>query len=126
MMRCDRVNRRRSRSDKSGRPELYTRAFPAGEDENKVSLDCSIAPRWSGNGRELFFLTLAAVMMTVPVAPDTGTAGPAEMLFPTSLSFASLRPYAVTPDGQRFLMPVAIAREPPITVVINWQQRLSK
>ena len=113
-------------SDKSGRPELYTRAFPGGRDENKVSIDGAMAPRWNGNGRELFFLTLDAVMMAAPVDPDTGTAGPAEMLFPTSLSFASLRPYAVTPDGQRFLMPVAIAREPPITVVINWQQRLSK
>jgi Tol biopolymer transport system component len=113
-------------SDKSGRPELYLRAFPDGEDERKVSLEGAMAPRWRGDGREIFFLTLDAVMMAARVDPATGTAGLAEMLFPTSLSFASLRPYAVTRDGQRFLMPVAIEREPPITAVINWQARLPK
>jgi Tol biopolymer transport system component len=113
-------------SDKSGRPELYIRAFPDGEDERKVSLDGAMAPRWSGNGREIFFLTLDAVLMAARVDPNTGGTGPIEMLFPTALSFASLRPYAVTRDGQRFLMPVAIEREPPITAVINWQARLPK
>ena len=113
-------------SDRSGRPELYIRALPDGEDEKKVSVDGAMAPRWRGDGRELFFLTLDAVMMAARVDVETGATGPIEILFPTSLSFASLRPYAVSPDGQRFLMPVAIEREPPITAVINWQARLPK
>jgi Tol biopolymer transport system component len=113
-------------SDKSGRPELYIRAFPDGEDERKVSIDGAMAPRWRGDGREIYFLTLDAVMMAASVDSDSGVPGPIEMLFPTSLSFASLRPYAVTRNGERFLMPVAIEREPPITAVINWQARLPK
>ncbi len=54
-------------SDKSGRREIYARAFPSGEAEVKVSRDGGRAPRWSADGREIFCLSPDATMMAVRV-----------------------------------------------------------
>jgi hypothetical protein len=50
-----------------------------------------------------------------------------ESLFATGLNLVTLRPYAVAPDGERFLIPMAVdgRGNPPITVVLNWQARIA-
>ena len=111
-------------SDKSGRREIYARAFPSGEVEFKVSRDGGRAPRWSADGREIFFLSPEATMMAVRVetAKEFKAAAPEE-LFKTPLSQNQF-PYAVARDG-RFLMPMPIdtvvARQ--ITILLNWLPR---
>ena len=115
-------------SDKSGRMEIYVRAFPSGDAEQKVSLDGGVAPRWRADSGEIFFLSLDATMMAARV--DTSKAFRAmipESLFPTGLSLTNLRPYAVAADG-RFLIPMSVdpRASPPITVLSNWQARLPK
>jgi hypothetical protein len=62
--------------------------------------------------------------VAVKTAPKF-SAGEPKMLFQSSADplYPNLGiPYAVSPDGQRFLMNVAIdeARNPPITIVMNW------
>jgi Tol biopolymer transport system component len=113
-------------SDKSGRPEIYVRAFPSGDAEHKVSVDGGMAARWRGDGREIFFLSLDATLMAarVDTAPGFKAMLP-ESLFDTGLALVTLRPYAVAADGQRFLVPMAInQRGSPITITMNWPARL--
>jgi len=116
-------------SDRSGRLEIYVRAFPSGDTEQKVSLDGGVAPRWRADNGEIFFLSLDATMMASRV--ETSKAFRAmipEPLFATGLSVTNLRPYAVAGDGQRFLIPMSVdpRGSPPITVLSNWQARLPR
>ena len=43
-------------SDRSGRPEVYVRPFPSGEGEWIISVAGGRAPRWRGDGNELYFI----------------------------------------------------------------------
>jgi hypothetical protein len=115
-------------SDKSGRPEIYVRAFPSGDAEHKVSVDGGMAARWRSDGREIFFLSLDATLMAARVDTATGfKAAIPESLFDTGLALITLRPYAVAADGQRFLVPTAIdQRGAPIAITMNWPARLPK
>ncbi len=113
-------------SDKSGRPEIYVRAFPSGDAEHKVSVEGGMAARWRGDGKEIFFLSLDATLMAarVDTAPGFKAMLP-ESLFDTGLALVTLRPYAVAADGQRFLVPMALdQRGSPITITMNWPARL--
>ena len=67
-----------------------------------------------------------AVDMSLGEKIDSGTP---RVLFDTRLTADPARDqYAVTPDGQRFLVlqPVAGAAPTPITVVVNWQSELKQ
>jgi hypothetical protein len=54
-------------------------------------------------------------------------AGTPKALFETRLAEAELcSGYAVTNDGQRFLMPIEEATFVPFTVVVNWTEDLTR
>jgi dipeptidyl aminopeptidase/acylaminoacyl peptidase len=91
-------------SNASGRWEVYVRPFARRRGEFPISRDGGRAPRWRGNGKEIFFLSPDGIMMTVPVATSHEfSPGLPEKLFPTPLARAgNHHPYAVTKDGQRF------------------------
>ena len=116
-------------SDKSGRSEVYVQRFPTGGKEYLISQRGGRAPRWSLDGRELFFLALDGMLMTAAMdAHNASIGGMPQRLFQTGLLDASnQRPYAVARDG-RFLVPTR--RDPlrrmPITIVLNWPTSLSK
>jgi len=77
-------------------------------------------PRWSGDGRELFFESGGQlVVLAIPPGP-TLAPGPPRPLFPlTDYRRARNRPqYDVAPDGQRFLM----IREPTSTSSIVYAE----
>jgi hypothetical protein len=64
---------------------------------------------WRGDGRELYFLGPDFWITAVPVTlGDAVTVGAAERLFPVTIKespfFAVRNHYAVSPDGQRFLV----------------------
>jgi Tol biopolymer transport system component len=115
-------------SNVSGRKEVYVRPFPRREGLSRISLDGGRAPRWRGDGKELFFLTLDGTMMAVGIDTTKGfKAGVPLPLFQTGLvSVANNHPYVVTRDGQRFLIPVVLnpPGATPITVVLNWPAKL--
>jgi eukaryotic-like serine/threonine-protein kinase len=110
-------------SDVSGRMEVYVRPFPAREGHGIfVSRDGGRAPRWRGDGEEIFFLSLEGMMMAADFDPARQQAAVPHPLFPTHL-ITHNRPYAVTKDGQRFLVPRPLP-DAPITVVLNWPAML--
>lgn len=120
-------------SDRSGRREVYVRPFPAGESEWTMSSAGGEAPRWSGDGKELFFeaadgkLMAAPVKKAVPGAIPVFEPGVPQALFDAHIARAAgdrYFEYDVTADGKRFLINTAgkggAAAAPPLTVVTNW------
>ncbi len=120
-------------SDQSGRREVYVRPFPPGEGEWPISLAGGQEPRWSGDGKELFFEAADGKMMAVPVKKAVPGAKPFfEVGAPVALFDArmvhdgidTLFQYDVTADGKRFLInsvsASGAASSAPLTVVTNW------
>jgi serine/threonine protein kinase len=114
-------------SDASGQYEVYVQIFPDGGGKRKVSTGGGNGPRWRRDGRELFYYSGDGNLMAAR-APSGESL---EFGAPVSLfdfragtlrsTFAST-PYAVTGDGQRFLINAVVETEPsaPLTVWVNW------
>jgi serine/threonine protein kinase/Tol biopolymer transport system component len=106
-------------SDESGRYEVYVQPFPAGG-KSQISRSGGTRPRWRRDGRELFYLDTDGKMMAVDLRTGASfQAGVPQPLFETHITTMETR-YAVTRDGQRFLLPVSLGEAGPATVVINW------
>jgi Tol biopolymer transport system component len=96
-------------SNESGRAEVYVQAMPPRTERWLVSTNGGAQPMWRGDGRELYFLGPDFWITAVPVTlGDAVTVGAAERLFPVTIKespfFAVRNHYAVSPDGQRFLV----------------------
>jgi len=117
-------------SDSSGRSEVYVRPFPESDRVYPVSRDGGHAPRWRGDGRELFFLALDGTMMAAGLASTKDfRATVPEPLFQSGLkSMANNHPYAVTKDGTRFLIPMTSRPHgaEPLTAILDWPATLRK
>jgi len=125
-------------SDRSGRHEVYVRPFPPSEGEWIISIAGGQAPRWRGDGRELFFLAADGKMMAVAVKAIAGArpsfeAGDPVPLFDAHMVFpanSTQFQYDVTADGRRFLIDTTgdsgAAATPPFTVVVNWNAGAKK
>jgi Tol biopolymer transport system component len=118
-------------SDKTGSDEIYVRPFPGPGADTRVSAAGGIQARWNPQGKELFYIAADDRMMAVPVTLGPGLStidiGKPEPLFPTEIgSTVRLKyrhQYAVTPDGQSFLLNSAImdSTTAPIILVLNWK-----
>ena len=124
-------------SDRSGKREVYVRPFPPSEGEWTISLAGGQAPRWRGDGKELFFEAAGGKMMAVAVKAVTGPKPSFEAGAPVPLFDAHMVhsgadvnfEYDVNADGKRFLINTTGATgaaSPPLTVVANWQAGLKK
>ena len=122
-------------SYETGRPQILVQSFPdPSKAKSQVSHTSGIFPRWSRDGRELFYVDDGRIF-AVPVR-TTGAfeVGPSADVFgqvvlgqgPPGYLTGPAYPYDVTPDGQRFLVSAFPLPEPgaPITVVTNWTARL--
>jgi Tol biopolymer transport system component len=119
-------------SDESGRFEIYVTQFPQRRGRWQISTAGGSQPWWRGDGKELIYLGPEQTLMSVAVR--TGDAFEASV--PTALfkaNFPAVVPaywanYAVTADGQRFLISELLpeASAIPINVVLNWTAGLKK
>jgi dipeptidyl aminopeptidase/acylaminoacyl peptidase len=109
-------------SDESGRYEVYIQPFPGSGEKRRISDSGGRTPRWRGDGREIYYVDLAAEpgLISVPLDP----ANPDLMVAPRPLFRVSshVRHYDVTSDGQRFLINYeAEAGTGSVAhVVVNW------
>jgi Tol biopolymer transport system component len=117
-------------SDESGRPEIYVRQFPDPGGRWQVSTSGGSDPRWSADGREIFYLDTDDRVVSVAVGTaDAFTAALPEVLFEAPVYQRIQRNrYAVADSGDRFLLlsPLATQTIPPMTVVLNWGASLSQ
>jgi hypothetical protein len=126
------------RSDEDGVNSIYVVSFPSGGGKRQVSTPGTTA-RWRADGLELFFFRGAnrAPIIAVPVTGDSTvfeTGAPVRLFTPNYVNYQhppGYHPFAVSPDGQRFLIPLARteqAEDEPsrIAVVQNWAAALEK
>ena len=113
--------------------------FPPPPRPRQVSVSGGTQPLWRGEGKELFFLApdgtvMAATTTFTPQKCDVLMVGCATFdadtphpLFPAAPTLVIRRAYAVTKDGQRFLIPVLDQSNPRvITAVANWTATITK
>jgi eukaryotic-like serine/threonine-protein kinase len=115
-------------SDESGLPNVYVQSFPAAGRKSQVSRDAGGFPAWRGDGRELFYVGIDGNMMAVPVN-TTGQfeAGVPQALFQSGSPTNNAFQYAVTKDGQRFLINARPQRPGgALTVLVNWTAAIQK
>ena len=119
-------------SDESGHFEVYVRGFPSAGNQWTISTSGGMQPEWRRDGRELFYVSTDRKLMAVPVTTDgeTFSAGVPQALFPIDIVEPNApypNDYAVSADGQRFLINTQVDRpSPPLTVVLNWAAGLKK
>jgi Tol biopolymer transport system component len=120
-------------SDESGKPEVWVQAFPGPGQRWQISTTGGDQPAWRGDGKELFYVGPDKKLMSVSIKAGPGIeAGVPQPLFDmhirTEPITGSRNQYAMTPDGQRFLVVTLLeeAARPPITVVTNWTTALRK
>jgi Tol biopolymer transport system component len=148
-------------NSKDGRNEIYVQPFPSGPGRYQISNNGGDWPRWRGDSKELFYHSIGAVGTTGVNAGPTAFRGPVlsvsvnangasfEAGSPMEIvAFAALNlphaggmypTYAVSPDGQRFLVmqfsPSATGGGTGqigpdtfsgLTIAVNWASSLKK
>ena len=126
-------------SNETGRPEIYVRPFPSGDGIWQISGSGGVFARWRPDGTELFYMSANSLgkLMSVKVKPAGPTfvyGDPTELFDTGYVNFThglNYHTYAVSPDGQRFLIPRPEGsdddRAPaPITVVVNWTAAVTR
>ena len=112
-------------SDETGRQEVYVRSFPDGLRKWRVSRDGGYTSAWSKNGRELIYQNLTKDLIAVPLAPGGDfQPGKPTLLFHADMTAHgwSVHRWAVTSDGQRFLINQSLKNPlSGFTVTKNWQ-----
>ena len=121
-------------SDRSGRNEVYVERFPDLGDRQLISIDGGQQPRWSPDGRALFYLgPQANRLMIVPVTTGTGfTVGTPDTLVEGQFwDYFGRSSYDVAPDGRLMIIKRGAetsedVQPPQINVVIDWFQELTE
>ena len=100
-------------SNETGRSEIYIKSFPEGPAKIQVSVNGGVFPRWRHDGKELYFMSL--VSLGNLMASDIRVAGPSvqrdvprvlfQSVFANGAHAGQYHAYAVSANGQRFLIP---------------------
>jgi Tol biopolymer transport system component len=110
-------------SNESGAWHIYVRPTEGGSSV-RVSDEGGETPRWSADGRELFYISNRS-LMSIPVTP-AGDFGDPKKLFDAGIRQGSTgpghyHPFDVSPDGQRFLfIEAGESSSRPMTIVTDW------
>ncbi|MCK5620493.1 MAG: PD40 domain-containing protein, partial [Candidatus Krumholzibacteria bacterium] len=129
-------------SDESGQPEIYVQPFPITGQKWRLSQNGGDTPKWSADGRTVYFLS-GYKIMSVSIDTESGfVPGRAEILL--EIEHTAVQYFDVFPDGKRFIVigpkratdirwaiitPGALHRifptmTPELRVVVNWFSEL--
>jgi Tol biopolymer transport system component len=147
-------------NSKDGRKEIYVQPFPTGSGKYQISTAGGDWPRWGAGGKELFFHSIGvpnrpsvdvgpqafpALLRSATITVNGGVLEPRSpvdvLIFPAiNLPHSGGRyfPYAVSPDGQQFLLPqfvppaaaatsqASIDTYSGLTIALNWAAGVKK
>jgi serine/threonine-protein kinase len=108
-------------SNRTGRPEVYVQAFPAGGGAQPVSNGGGTQPMWRGDHEIVYRRGQSVMSVPIATAPTLRPGEPVE-LFRTPNNLIDIMP------SDRLLM-VTATLAPPVTeleIVVNWFQELRK
>jgi dipeptidyl aminopeptidase/acylaminoacyl peptidase len=123
-------------STESGRLEVYVQSFPTSGFKRRVSTAGGHWPRWRADGAEPFYEAPDASIMSVPMGnPRSIIPSTPVRLFrdPSGVGRGALgttEPFAVSLDGQRFLMLTSPdtgknGTSKNLSVIVNWPRLLN-
>lgn len=113
-------------SDETGKREVYVSSFPKPAGRLQVSSSGGRAPKWRGDGKELYFVDPTGHVIAAQLKSASGSL---EVIGRRTLfQFKRLTAnYDVFPDGKRFLWAVPTNDSPtPFSVVLNWTADLNR
>ncbi len=115
-------------SAESGRWEVYVVPFPGPGGKWQVSTAGGELPRWRGDGREIFYMAPDGTLMSVAVDGRSSAfqVGQASPLFRPRIPSPVGYNYAVSADGQRFLVNVSAEPDTPVAIIDGWQALVKK
>jgi Tol biopolymer transport system component len=117
-------------SNETGRPEIYVRDMSGAGGRWQVSTGGGEEPRWSQDGRDLYYRNGSQLMSVAVATAPTFQAGKPEPLFGGifDLRTNSGITYDVDPKGNRFLMmrPADESTAPSVMIVLNWFDELRR
>ena len=90
-------------SVRAGRSEVFVRPFPGGSGQWQVSTGGGVEPKWSRNGRELFYRNRGSLYRVAVDANQGFSAGSPERVATGVRSGDNARSYSPSADGQRFV-----------------------
>ena len=121
-------------SDESGQREVYVRPRDGRNLRWQISSEGGTQPRWSSDGREIFYVSLDGTVSAVQVAlsaNDVAAGVPVRLFTEPSLRttgnlfyYGGAAGYDVMPDGKRFVVN-RLTQQPtagPIHLILNWQR----
>jgi serine/threonine protein kinase len=118
-------------SNESGPDEVYVQGFPEARGKWQISTGGGYGPRWSPRGQELFY-RIGNKVMTIRYSSETAfSPATPQVLFEGEYGSHPRREgnYAVSPDGQRFLMLKnrdVDGTQSRIQVTLNWFEELKR
>jgi Tol biopolymer transport system component/predicted Ser/Thr protein kinase len=110
-------------SDESEQWEVYLDSFPTPGHRARVSTAGGQYPVWASDGRELFYVSGDATLMSVALTFERDRVVPStpRPLFRLPAVDTGRQPYDVSPDGKRFLVrAVAPEMGRTLTAIVNW------
>jgi hypothetical protein len=116
-------------TNESGKFEIVVQSFPQIAAKWQVSTAGGIGPRWSVDGRELYFTAPDATIMTVPLLRSAAGIpfGKPAVLFQSRIVGATTAPnkaeYDVSRDGRFLINQATDEALPPIQLILNWRPR---
>ena len=118
-------------SSHSGRPEVYVTRFPSSKNAVaataprwQVSTQGGSRPRWSGDGRALFYVSLddLRIMRVAVRAGDAAFESNAPQVFAEIPVMSVTRtPFDTSADGRLLLLERTINQGVPLAVITNWK-----
>jgi Tol biopolymer transport system component len=113
-------------SDESGQTDVYV-VNTDGGGKTQISTKGGLFPRWSRDGKEIFYVSIDRMLTSVDVLDGSSFQVSApHALFPINVAPLGGAAYDVGPDGQRFIVatPVPPRVPPALTIMTNWQRML--
>src|SRR5262245_1582882 len=117
-------------SDASGRNEVYVQSLPEGGGKRQGQTGRGSRALWRRDWRELFYYAADGKLMSASVRSGESleVGAPVPLFEFRAGTLPGFTPYAVTGDGQRFLINAVVETEPnaPLTVWVNWAAGLKR
>jgi Tol biopolymer transport system component len=111
-------------SDEAGSYQIYVRSFPNKEGKWQISTDVAEEPRWSPDGKMLYYRKNSQIMAVPVFTATTFSAGVPTILFNgfPAMNVDSGISYDITADGKYFIttQPVRGTSYKNIAVVLHW------
>jgi serine/threonine protein kinase len=107
---------------------ILVEPFPGPGRRIQVSTGAAAQPRWSHDGREIFFIQPDRKLIAVGFDPRAGTAGAPRVLFQTRIAAERIAnwQYDVAPDGRFIINSLPSNTASPLTLITGWDAALAR